>query len=166
MSLSRGLSHEFVLSSLASCCYNHCSDWPVSISYGFMTFPRNVFCCYCSELVNWLLTSSFFFLQIMFFLFMILGALLIVNMLIAMMGNTYLKVAETEKEWTRQVNEMNFSRRKILSISSLHFRKIFNRVSEVIWDCCKFAFFRFMIGPENLHHFLNQSDSKLKPIAT
>ena len=95
----------------------------------------------------------------MFFLFMILGALLIVNMLIAMMGNTYLKVAETEKEWTRQVNEMNFSRRKILSISSLHFRKIFNRVSEVIWDCCKFAFFRFMIGPENLHHFLNQSDS-------
>ncbi|KAJ7333646.1 Transient receptor putative cation channel sub V member 6 [Desmophyllum pertusum] len=40
--------------------------------------------------------------QIMFFLFMILGALLIVNMLIAMMGNTYLKVAETEKEWTRQ----------------------------------------------------------------
>ena len=102
----------------------------------------------------------------MFFLFMILGALLIVNMLIAMMGNTYLKVAETEKEWTRQVNEMNFSRRKILSISSLHFRKIFNRVSEVILDCCKFAFFHFMIGPENLHHFLNQSDSKLKPIAT
>lgn len=39
---------------------------------------------------------------IVFFLFMILGALLIVNMLIAMMGNTYLKVAETEKEWTRQ----------------------------------------------------------------
>ena len=39
----------------------------------------------------------------MFFLFIILGALLIVNMLIAMMGNTYLKVAETEKEWTRQV---------------------------------------------------------------
>lgn len=59
----------------------------------------------------------------MFFLFMILGALLIVNMLIAMMGNTYLKVAETEKEWTRQVNEINFSRRKILSISSLHLEK-------------------------------------------
>jgi hypothetical protein len=34
---------------------------------------------------------------------MVLGALLIVNMLIAMMGNTYLAVAETEKEWTRQV---------------------------------------------------------------
>lgn len=39
---------------------------------------------------------------IMFFLFLILGALLIVNMLIAMMGNTYLMVAETKKEWTRQ----------------------------------------------------------------
>ena len=39
----------------------------------------------------------------MFFLFIILGALLIVNMLIAMMGNTYLMVAETKKEWTRQV---------------------------------------------------------------
>ncbi|XP_078357292.1 uncharacterized protein LOC144642181 [Oculina patagonica] len=39
---------------------------------------------------------------IMFFLFLILGALLIVNMLIAMMGNTYLLVAETKKEWTRQ----------------------------------------------------------------
>ena len=42
-------------------------------------------------------------LQIMFFLFLILGALLIVNMLIAMMGNIYLMVAETKKEWTRQV---------------------------------------------------------------
>ena len=40
----------------------------------------------------------------MFFLFLILGALLIVNMLIAMMGNTYLMVAETKKEWTRQVH--------------------------------------------------------------
>ena len=39
----------------------------------------------------------------MFFGFIILGALLIVNMLIAMMGNTYNTVAETEKEWTRQV---------------------------------------------------------------
>lgn len=39
---------------------------------------------------------------ILFFLFLILGALLIVNMLIAMMGNTYLMVAETKKEWTRQ----------------------------------------------------------------
>jgi len=50
--------------------------------------------------------NLFFGLQIMFFLFIILGALLIVNMLIAMMGNTYLKVAETEKEWTRQVGIM------------------------------------------------------------
>jgi len=39
----------------------------------------------------------------MFFAFMVLGALLIVNMLIAMMGNTYSAVERTEKEWTRQV---------------------------------------------------------------
>ncbi|KAK3698098.1 hypothetical protein QZH41_017531, partial [Actinostola sp. cb2023] len=39
---------------------------------------------------------------VMFFAFMVLGALLIVNMLIAMMGNTYLAVEKTEKEWTRQ----------------------------------------------------------------
>ncbi|EDO37108.1 predicted protein [Nematostella vectensis] len=37
-----------------------------------------------------------------FFIFMVLGALLIVNMLIAMMGNTYQSVSETKKEWTRQ----------------------------------------------------------------
>ena len=45
----------------------------------------------------------------MFFLFIILGALLIVNMLIAMMGNTYLMVAETKKEWTRQVGKIFLS---------------------------------------------------------
>lgn len=57
------------------------------------------------ELYNQLVNSNSPFRVlglIMFFLFIILGALLIVNMLIAMMGNTYLKVAETEKEWTRQ----------------------------------------------------------------
>ncbi|XP_068746067.1 transient receptor potential cation channel subfamily V member 5-like [Montipora capricornis] len=57
------------------------------------------------ELYNQVVTSNSPFRVlglIMFFLFIILGALLIVNMLIAMMGNTYLKVAETEKEWTRQ----------------------------------------------------------------
>ena len=32
-----------------------------------------------------------------------INVLLTVNMLIAMMGNTYLAVAETRKEWTRQV---------------------------------------------------------------
>ena len=54
-------------------------------------------------------------LQIMFFLFIILGALLIVNMLIAMMGNTYLKVAETEKEWTRQVGYIVYPYKSHLS---------------------------------------------------
>ena len=59
--------------------------------------------------------NLFFGLQIMFFLFIILGALLIVNMLIAMMGNTYLKVAETEKEWTRQVGIMKTTKAWFLS---------------------------------------------------
>ena len=59
--------------------------------------------------------NLFFGLQIMFFLFIILGALLIVNMLIAMIGNTYLKVAETEKEWTRQVCIMKKTKAWFLS---------------------------------------------------
>jgi hypothetical protein len=32
-------------------------------------------------------------------------AILLVNMLIAMMGNTYQKIAETRNEWQRQVIE-------------------------------------------------------------
>ena len=40
---------------------------------------------------------------------------MIVNMLIAMMGNTYLKVAETEKEWTRQVCIMKKTKAWFLS---------------------------------------------------
>ena len=60
----------------------------------------------------------------MFFIFLILGALLIVNMLIAMMGNTYLKVAETKKEWTRQVGSHNlisfFSIEKFIQCSLRH----------------------------------------------
>jgi hypothetical protein len=32
-------------------------------------------------------------------------AILLVNMLIAMMGNTYQKIAETRNEWQRQVSE-------------------------------------------------------------
>ena len=34
---------------------------------------------------------------------MVLVTLLLVNMLIAMMGNTYQVVSETQKEWLRQV---------------------------------------------------------------
>ena len=43
---------------------------------------------------------------------------------------------------------------------------IFNWVSEVICDCIGFSFLRSVIGPENSHDFLNQSDAKLKPIRT
>lgn len=32
-------------------------------------------------------------------------AILLVNMLIAMMGNTYQKIAETRNEWQRQVSD-------------------------------------------------------------
>ncbi|XP_052249254.1 transient receptor potential cation channel subfamily V member 6-like isoform X6 [Dreissena polymorpha] len=39
---------------------------------------------------------------LMFLLYMIMVTLLLVNMLIAMMGNTYQLVAETQKEWFRQ----------------------------------------------------------------
>lgn len=41
-------------------------------------------------------------LSIVFVLYMIMVTLLLVNMLIAMMGNTYQLVAETQKEWFRQ----------------------------------------------------------------
>ena len=40
---------------------------------------------------------------------------------------------------------------------------IFIWVSKVIRDCLAFPLFPSMIGLENSHHFLNQSDSKLKP---
>lgn len=40
----------------------------------------------------------------MFVIFMAIVAILLVNMLIAMMGNTYQKIAETRNEWQRQVN--------------------------------------------------------------
>jgi hypothetical protein len=37
---------------------------------------------------------------------MIMVTLLLVNMLIAMMGNTYQLVNETQKEWFRQVTQL------------------------------------------------------------
>lgn len=43
------------------------------------------------------------FFQFMFVVFMAIVAILLVNMLIAMMGNTYQKIAETRNEWQRQV---------------------------------------------------------------
>ena len=43
---------------------------------------------------------------------------------------------------------------------------IFNLVSTVIQDCFGFALRRYVIGLKNSRHFLDQSDSKLKPKAT
>lgn len=40
--------------------------------------------------------------KILFVVFMVIVAVLLVNMLIAMMGNTYQKIAETRNEWQRQ----------------------------------------------------------------
>lgn len=40
--------------------------------------------------------------QLLFVIYMIIVAILLVNMLIAMMGNTYQKIAETRNEWQRQ----------------------------------------------------------------
>ena len=42
----------------------------------------------------------------------------------------------------------------------------FSIVSKVIRDCIGFALLRSVIGLENSRHPLNQSDAKLKPIAT
>lgn len=44
------------------------------------------------------------FSQFLFVLYMAIVAILLVNMLIAMMGNTYQKIAETRNEWQRQVS--------------------------------------------------------------
>lgn len=41
----------------------------------------------------------------MFVVYMGIVAILLVNMLIAMMGNTYQKIAETRNEWQRQVSK-------------------------------------------------------------
>lgn len=41
--------------------------------------------------------------KILFVIYMVIVAVLLVNMLIAMMGNTYQKIAETRNEWQRQV---------------------------------------------------------------
>lgn len=75
----------------------------------------------------------------MFFLFLILGALLIVNMLIAMMGNTYLMVAETKKEWTRQVACSSLKTLKLYVYFSQGYTVIKTK-KNMFW-CCKNAFF-------------------------
>jgi len=40
--------------------------------------------------------------KILFVIYMAIVAILLINMLIAMMGNTYQKIAETRNEWQRQ----------------------------------------------------------------
>lgn len=56
-----------------------------------------------------------FLFQCLFVVYMAIVAILLVNMLIAMMGNTYQKIAETRNEWQRQVcddksaNDYHFS---------------------------------------------------------
>ena len=55
---------------------------------------------------------------------------------------------------------------RIYFLTLTYFRAIFNWVSKVIRDCIGFALLRSVIGLENSRHPLNQSDAKLKPIAT
>ena len=43
---------------------------------------------------------------------------------------------------------------------------IFDKVFKVIRDCLGFDLLRSVIGPENLHCFLNQSDEKQEPITS
>lgn len=40
--------------------------------------------------------------------------------------------------------------------------KIFKRSTKVIQDCSGFALIRFVIGLENTHHFVSQSDLTLR----
>lgn len=53
----------------------------------------------CVRLVSTLLLST----QIHTFLFLSIVLVLLVNLLIAMMGDTYTKIAEIKNEWMRQV---------------------------------------------------------------
>lgn len=52
----------------------------------------------------------------MFVLYMGIVAILLVNMLIAMMGNTYQKIAETRNEWQRQVRQQIFENKLEMSL--------------------------------------------------
>ena len=58
---------------------------------------RKFFCLLSAHYLQWIL-------QVVFVVYMIMVTLLLVNMLIAMMGNTYSIVNETQKEYFRQVS--------------------------------------------------------------
>ena len=45
-----------------------------------------------------------FILQFSMFIFLALAFILLVNLLIAMMGDTYTRIAEIKNEWMRQVH--------------------------------------------------------------
>ena len=55
---------------------------------------------------------------------------------------------------------------EVLGSTLLACEAIFNWVSKLIWNCFGFSLFRYVIGPENTCHFLNQLDLKLTSIAT
>jgi archaellum component FlaF (FlaF/FlaG flagellin family) len=48
---------------------------------------------------------------------MAIVTILLVNMLIAMMGNTYQRIAETKNEWQRQVMTKHFLKLDILTVN-------------------------------------------------
>ena len=53
--------------------------------------------------------------------------------------------------------------RVCLIVLSKMLRATFNWALKVKWDYNGFAELRFVIGPDNTRHSLNQSDAKLKP---
>jgi len=65
---------------------------------------------------------------VLFVVYMAIVTILLINMLIAMMGNTYTKIAETRNEWQRQVNR--FWRKKIF----VRFFKHLNSVAANMWE--------------------------------
>ena len=76
------------------------------------------------------------------------------------MENLRAKAREEALEAAKQLEEVRRKNRRIAN------REISNSVSKVIRDYFGFASFRPVIDPENSHHFINQSDSKLNPIAS
>lgn len=53
--------------------------------------------------------------KLLFVIYMGIVAILLINMLIAMMGNTYQKIAETRNEWQRQVKILSFTQNAYMS---------------------------------------------------
>ncbi|XP_069120807.1 transient receptor potential cation channel subfamily V member 5-like isoform X4 [Argopecten irradians] len=78
-----------------ACVFNH----PIESMLGLFTITVGDF----DDVYDTFASSKYpDMLKIVFFVYMIMVTLLLVNMLIAMMGNTYQLVNETQKEWFRQ----------------------------------------------------------------